>query len=101
MIGQVTGIAMARVGWRYYLLFVVCNFTNAVYFWIFLPETKQLPLEEMHYIFTHAPWIVPGTDAATYRANYRNELDQRAMEIGEKLTAHEEEKRELETAQAK
>ena len=40
MIGQVTPIAMARIGWRFYILFVVCNFTNAVYFWATQPESK-------------------------------------------------------------
>lgn len=55
MIGQVTPIAMGRIGWRFYLLFVVCNFTNALYFWAFQPETKRRPLEEMNYLFTNAP----------------------------------------------
>jgi hypothetical protein len=58
MIGQVTPIAMQAVGWKYYILFVVCEFTNALFFWAFLPETKKLPLEETNYLFTHAPWIV-------------------------------------------
>jgi hypothetical protein len=55
MIGQVTPIAMESIGWRFYLLFVVCNFTNALYFWAFQPETKRRPLEEMNYLFTNAP----------------------------------------------
>lgn len=57
MIGQVTPIAMGRIGWRFYLLFVVCNFTNALYFWAFQPETKKRPLEEMNYLFTNAPYV--------------------------------------------
>ena len=79
---------MAAVQWRYYLVFVICNFTNAVFFWLFLPETKQVPLEEMNFLFTHAPWLIPGTDKATYRANYQAEINQRAIEIGEKMNAH-------------
>lgn len=59
MIGQVTPIAMGRIGWRFYLLFVVCNFTNALYFWAFQPETKRRPLEEMNYLFTNAPYVLP------------------------------------------
>ncbi|RDW58646.1 hypothetical protein BP6252_13122 [Coleophoma cylindrospora] len=93
MIGQVTGIAMAAVKWKYYLLFIICNFTNALFFWSILPETKKLPLEEMNYLFTHAPWFVPGTDKAAYYADYQGEMERRAMEIGEKgaaVTAHEE-----------
>jgi hypothetical protein len=84
MIGQVTGIAMAAVGWKFYLLFVVCNATNALFFWAFLPETKKLPLEEMNYLFTNAPWFVPGTDKASYLADYQGDLERRAQEIAEK-----------------
>lgn len=29
MIGQVTGIAITNIGWRFYVVFVVCNFSNA------------------------------------------------------------------------
>jgi hypothetical protein len=84
MIGQVTGIAMKAVGWKFYLLFVVCNFTNALFFWAVLPETKKLPLEEMNYLFTHAPWFVPGTDKAAYMADFEGDLERRAREYGEK-----------------
>lgn len=66
MIGQVTPIAMGNIHYRYYFLFVVCNFTNALFFWALLPETKKVPLEEMNYMFSHAPWIVPGTKKEDY-----------------------------------
>jgi MFS family permease len=59
MIGQVTPIAMEKIGWRFYILFVVCNFTNALYFWATQPETKKRPLEEMNYLFTNAPYVPP------------------------------------------
>lgn len=32
MIGQVTPIAIERIGYRFYILFIVCNFTNAIFF---------------------------------------------------------------------
>lgn len=32
MIGQVTPIAIDRIGYKYYFLFIVCNFTNALFF---------------------------------------------------------------------
>ena len=35
MIGQVTDLAMTNVGYRYYFLFIICNFTNAVFFYLF------------------------------------------------------------------
>ena len=84
MIGQVTEIAIDATGWRYFLLFVVCNFTNAVFFYFLLPETKQLPLEEMNYLFTNAPWIIPGSDKSLYTANVATEVERRAREIREK-----------------
>jgi MFS family permease len=84
MIGQVTPIAMAAVGWKYYIVFVVCNFTNALFFWAILPETKRIPLEEMNYLFTHAPWFVPGTDQSVYRAGMEEDVERRAREIKEK-----------------
>ncbi|KAK7425986.1 hypothetical protein QQZ08_007568 [Neonectria magnoliae] len=87
MIGQVTGIAMEAVGWKYYLLFVICNFTNAAFFWAILPETKQLPLEEMNYLFTHAPWFVPGTDKKQYAADYQGDLERRAEKFDSKAAA--------------
>lgn len=61
MIGQVTPVALAAVGWRYYLLFVICDITNALFFYFFLPETKALSLEAMDDLFANSPWIVPGS----------------------------------------
>jgi hypothetical protein len=66
MIGQVTPIAMEAIGYRYYYLFTICNFTNAIFFWLLLPETKKVPLEEMNYMFSNAPWIVPGSKKGDY-----------------------------------
>lgn len=51
MIGQVSPEAFARVGWRYYFLFVICGFTNALTMWAFFPETKGRTLEEMDHYF--------------------------------------------------
>jgi MFS family permease len=62
LIGQITGIAIVNIGYRYYFLFIVCNFTNALFFYLFLPETARLPLEEMNYLFTNAPWLVARHD---------------------------------------
>lgn len=57
MIGQVTPKAFAKIGkmhhltarvyidditsgWKYYLVFTICSFTNALFFYLFFPETK-------------------------------------------------------------
>lgn len=91
MIGQVTDIAIQNIGgWRYFIVFTVCNFTNAVFFWLVLPETKQIPLEEMNYLFTHAPWIVVGADKSKYREGLGQDLERRVAEVREK-GVHEEE----------
>jgi hypothetical protein len=47
----------------------------------------------MNYLFTNAPWIVPGSDPAKYRANLAQDLERRAVELREKGeigTGHEE-----------
>ena len=68
MIGQVTDLAIKNIGgWKYYLVFCVCNFTNAIFFWLVLPETTKRPLEEMNDLFTHEPWLVPGTQTKKFR----------------------------------
>lgn len=78
MIGQVTGPAIADIGWRYFLVFVVCNFTNAIFFWAFMPETKKLPLEEMNALFSSSSWFVAGQ--SRNRRQVRSELDARVEE---------------------
>lgn len=69
---------MANIGWRYYIVFIVCNFTNALFFYCFLPETARLPLEEMNNLFTNAPLFVPGMDMSAYRTH---DLERRESQI--------------------
>jgi len=57
---------MENIGYKYYFLFIIGNATNALFFWLLLPETARRPLEEMNYLFTHAPWIVVGTSKEQY-----------------------------------
>ncbi len=61
MIGQVTPIAITAIGWKYYVVFIVCNLTNAIFFWCYLPETKGLNLEDMNELFRDHPLFVPGS----------------------------------------
>ncbi|KAH6655567.1 sugar transport protein [Truncatella angustata] len=84
MIGQVTDIAIERIGgWRYFIVFVVCNFTNAVFFFLILPETKKVPLEAMNDLFRNAPLIIGFKSRESYQADLlTNELDRRAEEKG-------------------
>jgi len=59
MIGQVSPKAFANIGWKYYLVFTVCSFSNAVVFWLFFHETKGRTLEEMDHLLRTANIIVP------------------------------------------
>ncbi|KAI9149107.1 MFS sugar transporter [Paramyrothecium foliicola] len=91
MIGQTTSVALndeRGIGWRWYILFIVCNFTNAVFFWAVLPETAKRPLEEMRYLFTEAPLFVPGMDESKFA---RRDIERRVNEVEEKLAHTREE----------
>lgn len=55
---QVTPIAFKNIGWHYYILYVVCNATNALTFWALFPETASIPIEEMDQLFSETPVIV-------------------------------------------
>ncbi|MCJ1313467.1 hypothetical protein MMC25_007145 [Agyrium rufum] len=81
MIGQTTGIAFGSIGYRFYIVFIVCNFTNALFFWAILPETKGRTLESMTYLFTHSPWWVPGSRSEDYGMH---DIDRKVEEIREK-----------------
>ncbi|KAF1997808.1 general substrate transporter [Amniculicola lignicola CBS 123094] len=81
MIGQVTKPAMTQAGYKYYILFIVCNLTNAIFFWAFLPETAKRPLEEMNYLFTNAPIFV-GNSKDEYNPH---DLERRVEEVEAKL----------------
>ena len=87
MIGQVTPLAMTDIGYKYYFVFIICNFTNALFFWLLLPETKKLPLEEMNDLFSKSPWIIPGTKKEDY---VTHDLERRLAEQEEKQHVYAE-----------
>ncbi|KAI1800584.1 general substrate transporter [Daldinia bambusicola] len=97
LIGQITSVAVAAVGWRYFVLFAACNASNALFFWLVLPETKRVPLEHMStVVFTpDAPWIVLGKKSRAFRAAAEAEVAAAAatMEVKEvevKKSEHDE-----------
>jgi len=51
LISQVSPIGMARLKYRFYILFVVTNLCNALIVFFFFPETKGKSLEEMDEVF--------------------------------------------------
>ncbi|EIN03883.1 general substrate transporter [Punctularia strigosozonata HHB-11173 SS5] len=72
MIAQVTPVAFNNVGWKFYLVFAICGFSNALFFWALLPETRGIPLEELDAYFETVPLLVPGSVGATgYDASTR------------------------------
>ncbi|KAJ4201513.1 hypothetical protein NW767_006601 [Fusarium falciforme] len=90
MIGQVTPIGMENLGWRFYILFVVTNLTNAIFFWAMLPETRKLPLEEMNRLFSDAPIFVGSRDMSRYTINETSEMarnidDKQHQQDGERI----------------
>ncbi|KAG6841475.1 hypothetical protein C0991_010663 [Blastosporella zonata] len=51
MIGQISPIAMANIGWKFYMLFVCLNLVDLIAIILFFPETKGKTLEEMNTVF--------------------------------------------------
>ncbi|ETN41464.1 uncharacterized protein HMPREF1541_03400 [Cyphellophora europaea CBS 101466] len=51
VLSQITPTALANIGWRYYSLFIACNFVAAVLYFFYLPETGGKTLEEIAEIF--------------------------------------------------
>lgn len=87
MIAQVTPVALAAVGWRYYLLFIVCDIINAAFFYFCLPETKGLTLEMMDDLFENSPWLVPGS---TWRPSLEVDVDRLAEKAQAEGATHDE-----------
>ena len=63
------------------LIQVVCNFTNAIFFWAVQPETAKRPLEEMNYLFTNAPLFVPTMNMKEFDLH---DLENRVQEVERK-----------------
>ncbi|CAK7235448.1 hypothetical protein SBRCBS47491_009297 [Sporothrix bragantina] len=102
MIGQVTPIGMANSGWKFYILFVVSNFSNALFFWAFLPETRKLALEEMHRLFTESPIFIGSRDMTRFSSSHMSEIvhdikeKQHEHGHGEQLEMQDQEERNTE-----
>ncbi|KAI0034200.1 general substrate transporter [Vararia minispora EC-137] len=54
MLSQVSPIAMANIGWKFYILFIVLNTVDGGIVYAFFPETKGLALEQMAEVFGDA-----------------------------------------------
>ena len=47
VITKVTPSAINSIGWKTFLMFAIFCLAMAVFVWVFVPETKQLTLEEI------------------------------------------------------
>jgi hypothetical protein len=70
---------LVHIGWKFYLVYVVCNFTNALVFWAFFPETAGVPLEEMDFLFKESAIFVPTAKPLREVAGM-NELEEKTRE---------------------
>ncbi|KAM0079928.1 hypothetical protein ACKRZS_007907 [Fusarium odoratissimum] len=46
-LSQITPYAFEAIAWKFYFVFIALNFTAAFIYWVWLPETNQLTLEEI------------------------------------------------------
>lgn len=56
MIGYFTGKALENIGYGYYFLFAACSFVFPIVVWFIYPETKNVPLEAIDYLFEVPAW---------------------------------------------
>lgn len=55
------GQAFRTIGWKFFLVFIILAAIGSVWIWIYVPETKGIPLEEMARVF--------GDEVAVYAAD--------------------------------
>ena len=72
---QVAQLAFETIGWKYWVVFIVITFLGTIWTYVFLPETKGIPLEEMAAVFGDVD------DVAVYAADsqLRSGIDGIAM----------------------
>lgn len=71
LFNQVSPIAFANIGWRYYSVFIVTNVLGAVTVWSWFPETKGRSLEEVGALFGEE--IVVESDIAAAKLGVEEE----------------------------
>jgi sugar porter (SP) family MFS transporter len=55
---QVTATAFSHIGWKFFLVFIIISGLGGVLAFIYLPETKGVPLEEIAAIFGDADEVM-------------------------------------------
>ncbi|KAG7562239.1 hypothetical protein FFLO_02325 [Filobasidium floriforme] len=64
IISQFTPIGLENLGWKFFLLFVATNLSNAVLAYFLFPETKGKTLEEIAAVFGDTNVVRPPTEVA-------------------------------------
>ncbi|CAI4212812.1 unnamed protein product [Parascedosporium putredinis] len=70
IITQCSPIALAAVGWKYYILFILTNFLCTLVFAFYYPETKGKSLEEIAEIFGDVQ-VIREADVQGEKANFK------------------------------
>ncbi|KAI5295977.1 hypothetical protein KEM52_006215 [Ascosphaera acerosa] len=74
MWSQVTPKGLNKIGWKFYLVFVAVNiFITIPCMWLFFPETKGVPLEEMDSVFGGSP------DLSKWTGNAHVDMEKNAV----------------------
>lgn len=85
---QVAQTAFTTIGWKYWIVFIVVTFLGTLWTYLYLPETKGIPLEEMAAVFGDTE------DVAVYARDihlHGNMNETGVMEDGSKaVSSHEE-----------
>lgn len=64
LVAEVTPVAFASIGWRYYLVYLCTNALGFVVFYFLVPETKGRSLEDIDSIFTEARNLLDAPEVA-------------------------------------
>lgn len=75
---QVAPVAFANIGWRYYLVFIIVPACAVMLFFIYLPETKGLSLEEIAAKFRDEVAV----DISHLSEERRRALDESLLAVG-------------------
>jgi len=78
IIAQVTPYAFEAIGWKYFIVYVCTNMSNAVICYFLFPETKNKTLEEIGRLFGDENVRTPPT--LTERFDEKKEVEQRNVE---------------------
>lgn len=81
MIGHFTGQALDKIGYGYYFLFATCSLVFPIVVWFVYPETKNIPLEAIDYLFEVPAWRAHKYALEKYEVEFNNGTFHHADEV--------------------